>query len=34
VTSGINWEHKTVPNFVGDKVEVDIELITKAIDAG
>jgi len=29
---GINWQHKTVPNFVGDNVDVDIELITKAID--
>lgn len=29
---GINWQHKTVPNFVGDGVDVDIELITKAID--
>jgi len=29
---GINWQHKTVPNFVGDNVEVDIELITKAIE--
>lgn len=28
----INWQHKTVPNFVGDNVDVDIELITKAID--
>jgi len=30
---GINWEHKTVPNFVGDSVEVELDLITKAIDA-
>lgn len=30
---GINWEHKTVPNFVGDNVEVELDLITKAIDA-
>lgn len=29
---GINWEHKTVPGFVGDNVEVDLELITRAID--
>ena len=29
---GINWQHKTVPNWVGDNVEVEIELITRAID--
>ena len=29
---GINWEHKTVPNWVGDNVEVELELITRAID--
>ena len=29
---GINWEHKTVPNWVGDNVEVELELITKAVD--
>jgi polyisoprenoid-binding protein YceI len=29
---GINWRHKTVPDFVGDNVEVEIELITRAID--
>jgi len=29
---GINWEHQTVPNFVGDKVEVEINLITRAIE--
>ena len=29
---GINWEHKTVPNWVGDNVEVELELITKAIE--
>lgn len=29
---GINWEHQTVPNFVGDDVEVEINLITRAID--
>lgn len=28
---GINWEHKTTPNFVGDNIDVDIDLITKAI---
>lgn len=29
---GINWEHQSVPGFVGDNVEVDLELITRAID--
>lgn len=29
---GINWKHKSVPNFVGDNVEIEINLITKAID--
>ena len=29
---GINWEHKTVPNFVGDNVEIQINLITRALD--
>ena len=29
---GVNWEHKTVPNWVGDNVEVELELITKAIE--
>jgi polyisoprenoid-binding protein YceI len=29
---GINWQHQTVPNFVGDNVEIEINLITKAID--
>lgn len=29
---GINWEHKTVPNFIGDNVEVELELMTKAIE--
>jgi polyisoprenoid-binding protein YceI len=29
---GINWTHKTVPNFVGDNVEIEINLITKALD--
>ena len=28
----INWEHKTAPGWVGDNVEVELELITKAID--
>jgi polyisoprenoid-binding protein YceI len=28
---GINWENKTSPNFVGDDIDVDIDLITKAI---
>jgi len=29
---GINYEHKTVPNFVGDNITVEIDLITKALD--
>lgn len=29
---GINWRHPKVANFVGDQVEVEINLITKAID--
>ncbi len=29
---GINWSHKTVPNFVGDNITVEIELITRAVD--
>ena len=29
---GINWQHNSVPNFVGDDVQIDLELITKAID--
>ena len=29
---GINWEHKTVPNFIGDNIEVELLLITKAVD--
>ena len=29
---GINWEHKSVPNFIGDTVEVELELMTKAIE--
>ena len=29
---GINWRHQSVPNFVGDNVEIEINLITKAID--
>lgn len=28
----INWEHKTVANFVGDTVQVDLDLITRAIN--
>src|SRR5712692_50105 len=24
---GINWEHKTVPNFIGDNIEVELLLI-------
>jgi len=30
---GISWTHPKVPNFVGDNVEIEINLITKAIDA-
>ncbi|HEV7398494.1 MAG TPA: YceI family protein, partial [Pyrinomonadaceae bacterium] len=26
---GMNWQHQTVPNFVGDNVEVEINLITR-----
>ena len=29
---GINWTNKTVPNFVGDNITVEIDLITKAVD--
>ena len=29
---GLNYEHKTVPNFVGDNITVEIDLITKALD--
>ena len=29
---GINWTHQTVPNFVGDNIDVEIDLITRAID--
>jgi polyisoprenoid-binding protein YceI len=29
---GMNWKHKTVPNFVGDNVEIELSLITRAID--
>jgi len=29
---GINWQHQTVANFVGDNVEIEINLITRAID--
>jgi polyisoprenoid-binding protein YceI len=28
---GVNWTHPTAPEFVGDNVEIDINLITKAI---
>jgi len=28
---GINWRHQSVPNFVGDNVEIEIDLITRAI---
>lgn len=29
---GINYTHKTVPNFIGDNITVEIDLITKAVD--
>ena len=29
---GVNWRHPSVPNFVGDNVDIEINLITKAID--
>jgi polyisoprenoid-binding protein YceI len=29
---GINCTHPKVPNFVGDNVEIEINLITRAID--
>ncbi len=29
---GINWTHPKVPNFVGDNAEIEINLITKAVD--
>jgi polyisoprenoid-binding protein YceI len=29
---GINYTHKTVPNFIGDTITVEIDLITKAVD--
>ena len=28
---GMNWHHPTLQNFVGDDVDVEIELITKAV---
>ena len=28
---GVNWEHPTAPGFVGDNIEVEINLITKGI---
>jgi polyisoprenoid-binding protein YceI len=29
---GINWTHPKVPNFIGDTIDINIELITKAVD--
>jgi polyisoprenoid-binding protein YceI len=29
---GINYTHKTIPNFIGDEITVEIDLITRAID--
>jgi polyisoprenoid-binding protein YceI len=28
---GINWKHSSSPDFVGDQIEIEINLITKAI---
>jgi polyisoprenoid-binding protein YceI len=28
---GITWSHREVPNFVGDNIEVEIDLVTRAI---
>jgi polyisoprenoid-binding protein YceI len=30
---GISWRHPAAANFVGDNVEIEINLITKAVDA-
>lgn len=29
---GINWTHSSTPDFVGDLIEIEINLITRAID--
>jgi polyisoprenoid-binding protein YceI len=29
---GMNWHHKSDPNFVGDNIDVEIDLITRAIE--
>ena len=29
---GINWSHQQVPGFVGDNIDVEIDLITRAIE--
>lgn len=29
---GVNWEHPSAPGFVGDNIEIEINLITKAVD--
>jgi len=29
---GINYTHKTVPDFIGDNITVEIDLITRAVD--
>lgn len=29
---GITWSHRDVPNFVGDNIDVEIDLITRVID--
>jgi polyisoprenoid-binding protein YceI len=28
---GINWEHSSVPNFIGDNVKVKIQLLTRVV---
>ena len=29
---GINWQNQNAPNFVGDNIDIEIDLITRAID--
>ena len=29
---GINWQNPNAPNFVGDNIDIEIDLITRAID--
>ncbi len=28
----INWRHPSVPNFVGDNLEIEVDFMTRAID--